>query len=137
VFARDLFAKIVRWIEHFKQVGDVAVQYDPVHASLPWAGIRFLLEVTVSDFNAAELILEHATSLAEMIPRYTIFEQIFLQSTSGAASELERGLTVLYAKMLFYLAKAKAHFQHGTLSRLSPLYLALLRLLPDPRQNAQ
>jgi hypothetical protein len=113
------------------------VQYDPVYASLPWAGIRFLLEVTLSDFNAAELILEHATSLAEMIPRSTIFEQIFLQSTSGAASELERGLKVLYAKMLLYLAKAKAHFQHGTLTRLSPLYLALPRLWPDPRQNAQ
>jgi hypothetical protein len=29
----------------FKQVGDVAVQYDPAHAALPWAGIRFLLQV--------------------------------------------------------------------------------------------
>ncbi|KAJ0425000.1 hypothetical protein BJY00DRAFT_326112 [Aspergillus carlsbadensis] len=118
VFARDLFAKVVRWIEHFKQVGDVAVQYDPVHASLPWAGIRFLLEVTVSDFNAAELILEHATSLAELIPRYTIFEQIFLQSASPAASELGRSLTALYSRMLLYLAHAKAYFQHGTLKQL-------------------
>jgi hypothetical protein len=49
-------------------MGDDTMQYDPVHASLPWAGIRFLLEVTVSDFNATELILEHAMSLAEIIP---------------------------------------------------------------------
>ncbi|KAL2847596.1 hypothetical protein BJX68DRAFT_267999 [Aspergillus pseudodeflectus] len=113
----DLLSLTEKEIQRCEKLGDVAVQYDPVHASLPWAGIRFLLEVTVSDFNAAELILEHATSLAEMIPRYTIFEQIFLQSTSGAAPELERGLTVLYAKMLLYLAKAKAQFQHGTLKR--------------------
>jgi hypothetical protein len=105
---------------------------------LPWAGIRFLLEVTVSDFNAAQLILEHATSLAEMIPRYEIFEQIFLQSPSSATSELERGLTALYAKMLLYLAKAKAHFLHGTLSRFSPLPpLPPPRLWTNPRQNAQ
>ncbi|KAL2835343.1 hypothetical protein BJY01DRAFT_252764 [Aspergillus pseudoustus] len=117
VFARDLFAKIVKWIQHFKHIGDVAVQYDPAHASLPWAGIRFLLNVLVSDFNTAELILEHATTLAEMIPRYTIFEQTFLQSTSSAALELKRALTNLYSKMLLYLAKAKAYFQIRTLKR--------------------
>ena len=26
-------------------MGDIAVQYDPAHASLPWAGVRLLLEV--------------------------------------------------------------------------------------------
>ena len=42
---RDVFGKIVGWIQKFKEIGDVAVQYDPVHASLPWAGVRLLLEV--------------------------------------------------------------------------------------------
>lgn len=41
----DLFSKLARWIDMFKQVGDTAVQYDPVHAALPWAGVRFLLQV--------------------------------------------------------------------------------------------
>lgn len=41
----DLFTKIAKWINVFKQVGDTAVQYDPVHAALPWAGVRFLLQV--------------------------------------------------------------------------------------------
>ena len=41
----DLFCKVIRWINLFKQVGDAAVQYDPVHASLPCAGVRFLLQV--------------------------------------------------------------------------------------------
>ena len=41
----DLFRKIVKGIDLFKQVGDMAVQYDPVHAALPWAGVRFLLQV--------------------------------------------------------------------------------------------
>ena len=41
----DLFSKIVKWIDLFKQVGDTVVQYDPVHAALPWAGVRFLLQV--------------------------------------------------------------------------------------------
>ena len=45
VILRDLFSKIVVWIDRFKQIGDIVVQYDPVHAALPWAGVRFLLQV--------------------------------------------------------------------------------------------
>lgn len=37
--------KVVRWLDRFKAVGDVAVNADPIHAGLPWAGVRFLLEV--------------------------------------------------------------------------------------------
>lgn len=45
IILRDLFSKIVSWINLFKQIGDNAVQYDPQHAALPWAGIRFVLQV--------------------------------------------------------------------------------------------
>jgi len=45
IVLRDLFSKITVWIDTFKQIGDNAVQYDPGHAALPWAGIRFLLQV--------------------------------------------------------------------------------------------
>jgi hypothetical protein len=37
--------KIISWMVKFKEIGDIAVQYDPSHAVLPWAGIRFLLQV--------------------------------------------------------------------------------------------
>lgn len=33
------------WVNKFKEVVDVAIQYDPVHAALPWAAVRFLLQV--------------------------------------------------------------------------------------------
>jgi hypothetical protein len=45
VVARDVLAKVSRWINHFKAVGDTVVQYDPAHAALPWAGVRFVLQV--------------------------------------------------------------------------------------------
>ena len=45
VIIRDLFSKIAVWIDKFKEIGDIVVQYDPVHAALPWAGVRFLLQV--------------------------------------------------------------------------------------------
>ena len=43
---RDLMEKIVRWLDHFKSIGDIAAQYDTAHAALPWAAVRFILQVS-------------------------------------------------------------------------------------------
>ena len=45
VILRDVAEKVVVWLNKFKEVGDVAVNFDPVHAALPWAGVRVLLQV--------------------------------------------------------------------------------------------
>ena len=45
IVLRDIGMKILRWVDKFKQIGDIIVQFDPVHAALPWAGFRFLLQV--------------------------------------------------------------------------------------------
>ena len=37
--------RLVGWIMKFKEVGDIAMQYDPAHAALPWAGVRSILLV--------------------------------------------------------------------------------------------
>jgi hypothetical protein len=42
---RDGADNVMLWLDRFKQVGDIAVNVDPIHAGLPWAGIRLLLEV--------------------------------------------------------------------------------------------
>ena len=42
---RDLLGKIVTCINKFREVGDNVVQYDPAHAALPWAAVRFVLQV--------------------------------------------------------------------------------------------
>ena len=48
VVLRDVGMKILRWVDKFKQIGDIIVQYDPAHAALPWAGFRFLLQVDLN-----------------------------------------------------------------------------------------
>ena len=48
VVLRDVGMKILRWVDTFKQIGDTIVQFDPVHAALPWAGFRFLLQVDLN-----------------------------------------------------------------------------------------
>ena len=39
------FDKIVHWVQEFLAIGDTIVTYDPGHAALPWAAMRFLLQV--------------------------------------------------------------------------------------------
>ena len=43
---REKAQGFVGWMNKFKEIGDIAVQYDPVHAALPWAGVRFILMVS-------------------------------------------------------------------------------------------
>jgi hypothetical protein len=44
---RNGLSNIIDWLQKFKQVGDIAVNFDPVHAALPWAAFRLLLQVCV------------------------------------------------------------------------------------------
>jgi hypothetical protein len=46
VFVRDILERMVKSVNKFKEIGDVAVQYDPSHAALPWVGIRIVLQVS-------------------------------------------------------------------------------------------
>lgn len=51
VILRDVFAKIVLWIEKFSKVGDAAMPYDPHHAAPAWAAFRFVLQVKPLTFR--------------------------------------------------------------------------------------
>ena len=44
---RDVLNKIAKWVEKFIEVGDLATQYDPVRAALPWASLSFILKVSL------------------------------------------------------------------------------------------
>ena len=45
IIIRDLLDKVLAWVKKFKEIGDIVSQFDPAHAALPWAGVRFLLQV--------------------------------------------------------------------------------------------
>lgn len=49
VVLRDKADNVVKWLDRFKKIGDVASNADPVHFGLPWAGIRVLLEVSLTE----------------------------------------------------------------------------------------
>jgi len=42
---REKAVGFVGCLNKFKEIGDIVVQYDPVHAALPWAGVRYIFMV--------------------------------------------------------------------------------------------
>ena len=42
-YFHEYYTRIFAGLQRFKEIGDTVVQYDPGHAALPWAAIRFFL----------------------------------------------------------------------------------------------
>lgn len=118
IVLRDIFNKMIVWIDMFKQIGDTVVQYDPGHTALPWAGVRFILQIAVGDIVKFDFVVEGAESIARMIARYAIFEDIYLRRTSKASKELEVALVRLYSTILTYQSKAKSYFEQSSPRRI-------------------
>ncbi|KAF2790514.1 hypothetical protein K505DRAFT_78949 [Melanomma pulvis-pyrius CBS 109.77] len=95
-------------------VGDAATEYDSTHATLPWAGIRCVLQITVNDSDRLGVLVEGLARIAELICRYAVVEGIYLQGKSQAARNLESVLVKLYVEILSYLSKAKQYVERGT-----------------------
>ncbi|KAI8714909.1 NACHT domain-containing protein [Fusarium sp. LHS14.1] len=108
VFVRDLLAKAAKWVNHFKAVGDTVVQYDPVHAALPWAGVRFLLNSqTAKELNRA-LVKLYASILAYLAKAKSYYEQNSLKRVVKhgilASSDLESAFIAI--------SEAQTHVDH-------------------------
>ncbi|KAI4122117.1 MAG: hypothetical protein LQ338_005993 [Usnochroma carphineum] len=88
LFIYDIFGKIAKWIEKFVSIGDVAVQYDPAHAALPWAAVRFVLQACISDVQKCAFILESMEKVSEIITWSRIHEKLYLTGDYEATAGL-------------------------------------------------
>lgn len=105
IIVRDVLEKITRWIVRFREVGDIAVQYDPAQASLPWAAVRFLLQATVNDIEQYATMLMDIEVISRLITRYKEFEVVYLPRNAPVPQPLDDALTSLYTEVLIYLAR--------------------------------
>ena len=51
IILRDVVEKVIAWLDKFMKIGDLAMQYDALHAALPWAAVRFVLQVSPIMFH--------------------------------------------------------------------------------------
>ncbi|KAF3810306.1 hypothetical protein GCG54_00000350 [Colletotrichum gloeosporioides] len=69
---RKCFDNIVKWLDTFKSVGDVISSFDPVHAALPWAAFRFVLQIAVAKHNYDDDVIE----ILAWIPHFLFTGQV-------------------------------------------------------------
>lgn len=118
IILRDLCEKMIKWVQKFKEIGDVAVQYDPSHASLPWAAVRFFLQLSVNDVQMFGAMAEGLETVTGEITRCHLYEQLYLSRSSSARVDLESLLLRHYAGILTYLATVKRYYTKSTIRRL-------------------
>ena len=126
IILRDVFSKIAAWVQKFVDVGDVATQYDPGHAALPWACIRFLLKASISNFEKAKIVMEGIECVSNLIVWCNIQEQLYLRRSSSATNRLHQALIKLYIAILRFLAKVIRFYSKSTAGGFS------LKLLQSP-----
>jgi hypothetical protein len=112
---RDVFEKIVNWVEKFKAVVDTAIQFDPLYAALPWAAVRFLLQVGINDIQTFGVLAERLERISYLITRHIVLEYVY-RMTKSTSEPFEELMTRLYADILNFLARAVRYFKDSTAS---------------------
>jgi len=119
IVLRDKLDKIVTWVQRFKEVGSTIVQYDPVHAALPWAGVLFILQCAMGDAQTFGAMVDGVEAASSLIARYSAFD--FLDSPTRATTPIEHQLRTAILKLdiaiLRYLANAARFFSTNTARR--------------------
>lgn len=119
VFLRDVLGKLTLWINKFREVGDVAVQYDPSHAALPWAGVRLVLQTMVNDVQIHDATAESLEQVSGLITRYAMIEGLYLNAVSAIKEQLKNAIVRLYTAVLTYLLKARRYYARNTPERIA------------------
>ncbi|OCK92067.1 uncharacterized protein K441DRAFT_615385, partial [Cenococcum geophilum 1.58] len=119
IILRDIFEKIATWVNTFKQVGDLATQSDPTHMSLPWAGVRLLLQVSVNDVQTFGAMAEGVEFVSNLITRSAIIEALYLQGLTAAMHQLTQAIIKLYTAILQYILKARRFYDRSTARRMA------------------
>ncbi|KAL6794836.1 hypothetical protein GGI42DRAFT_363259 [Trichoderma sp. SZMC 28013] len=134
VIIRDKLEKIMTWITRLKEVGSTIVQYDPVHAAVPWAGILIILQVAMNDAQTFGAMVDGVERVSSILPRCACLEEVYFQPAvplSVSRKQLQLAMVKLYTSILRYLAKARQYFSTHTVKR------AIKSALSTPESEVQ
>jgi WD40 repeat protein len=110
--ARGLVDKTVNILNKFIGVGDVAASFDPVHAALPWAAVRFVLVTLTADSELTSQIIFGLAKVTSLILQCDTYRRIYivpdptLRPPMNILDLLETSIVQTYAKSLLFLGFA-------------------------------
>jgi hypothetical protein len=122
---RAVTGNMAAWLRRFQGVGDVAVSFDPVHAALPWAAVRFILQAVAAEDELYNHLLVGMETVSHLILRGGIYESLYLRGRDGclqraelsALSSVESALVDLYSEILTFLAHSMSFLEKKTMRR--------------------
>lgn len=126
VIIRDLLEKIAVWVQKFKEVGDIAVSFDPVHAALPWAAVRFLISLSIDDVQNFGAMTEGIEKIAMLITRCEVLERLYLKPGVTDDTGFEDSLIGLYVAILKFQSNAIRFYGKNTTSKQRLIWLYLI-----------
>ncbi|KAK5689931.1 hypothetical protein LTR17_026112 [Elasticomyces elasticus] len=119
IYLSDEVDKVLQFLDIFKSVGDVVANVDPVHVGLPWAGIRAILEVALSDSRQQAVLIDGMEQSLFTSNRLKVYLDIYARlSISLASDNFRKALLDLYVHILRFLAHAIRIQRKGSASRV-------------------
>ncbi|KAF5269000.1 hypothetical protein FOXYS1_92 [Fusarium oxysporum] len=109
---RGLVDKTVNILNNFVGVGDVAVSFDPVHAALPWAAVRFVLVTLTASSELRSQIIVGLAKVTSLILQCDTYRRIYmapditLRPPADILDLLEKSIVQTYVKSLLFLGFA-------------------------------
>lgn len=74
----------------------------------------------MKDFESNQTLCEGIELFSGLVPRYALFERLYLRPTFPLQDVLEQALVKLYATALKYLLKAQEYYTTKTISMCFP-----------------
>lgn len=105
LFVQDVLQNVFRWVKKFVEVGDVAVSFDPGHAALPWAMLRFVLQAAINNLEKHAAVLEGVERISYYLV-WTKIEERHLAISFEAQDQLQADFVKLYKVMLEFMARS-------------------------------
>ncbi|KAJ5090117.1 NACHT nucleoside triphosphatase [Penicillium argentinense] len=109
IVLREYTTSIVGWLT---KAGDIAVQFAPPQASLPWDLVKSLMQIPVNESDQMGALLATAEKVIRIISRGQVYETIHLPKDPNAnlslvQSNLDTALVGMYASALDLLAESQ------------------------------
>jgi hypothetical protein len=115
---RDKVDKVIVFINKFKETGTAMASIDPVHAGLPWAAVRALLEIAVANQNQMQALMDGITIALSTKLSGDLYLELYAKQPPGLeADNLRKSMLLLYVAVFSFLAKALSLSEASRLSR--------------------
>ncbi|KAL3477404.1 ankyrin repeat-containing domain protein [Aspergillus californicus] len=119
IVLRNYTTKIVGWLE---KAGDIAVQFAPPQASMPWSVVKSLMQIPVIGEEQMGALLGTTEAIVRIVSRGQVYEQVYLvndcdEAGSKLSQSLEGALIGIYRTSLDLLADSGSLFSQNTARR--------------------